>query len=326
MQTSETFSSSSNPKLTSTDDNHRTPDVGFISGKQKKELCRQALDRLRAASSEDIPDDTTIGHRSLVSSMVTDTRQQPIPKPVFLAPNQLPVNNCKQNIDGDDGWQRKQESKALLATALEYDRIRQTRGFEEQRIAGSVFDFNCVDDSDLIDEDLAKTQWHDRELKRAQWEAVQRQRRQGEEREAEARRHMPDDERSRLDESKAHEWMERAKMETGEYKFLQRYYHKGAYFQDSDDPLVHRDYTQATGSDSGVARDTLPAVLQVRNFGKKGRSKWTHLSAEDTTAFDYGWGDKKNPVNYEPVSRMGGMRGDLDNPSLSSKRRRPPCQ
>ena len=73
------------------------------------------------------------------------------------------------------------------------------------------------------------------------------------------------------------------------YNFMQRIYHKGAFFQDDTDnnPLFSRDYNMPVGEDK-MDKSVLPAVLQKRRgtFGKKGNSKWTHLTGEDTTNFD----------------------------------------
>ena len=43
--------------------------------------------------------------------------------------------------------------------------------------------------------------------------------------------------------------------------------------------LLNRDYNMPTGEDK-TDKSVLPAVLQKRagNFGKKGNSKWTHLT------------------------------------------------
>ncbi len=50
------------------------------------------------------------------------------------------------------------------------------------------------------------------------------------------------------------------------YKFMQRYYHKGAFFRDDamkDNPLFQRDYNMPVGEDK-MDKSVLPAVLQKR--------------------------------------------------------------
>jgi len=79
------------------------------------------------------------------------------------------------------------------------------------------------------------------------------------------------------------------KKEKVAYKFMQRFYHKGAFFQNEQEsnPLFSRDYNMPVGEDK-MDKSVLPAVLQKRRGqqGTKGNSKWTHLTAEDTTNFD----------------------------------------
>ncbi len=81
------------------------------------------------------------------------------------------------------------------------------------------------------------------------------------------------------------------------WRFMQKYWHKGAFFQDDADDVfastkrldvLDRDYDAPTGEDK-FDRTMLPKVMQVKNFGRRGRSKWTHLKAEDTTDFEAPW-------------------------------------
>lgn len=68
---------------------------------------------------------------------------------------------------------------------------------------------------------------------------------------------------------------------------MQKYYHKGAFYQDSNDPIFKRDYNLPTPLEM-QDKSALPEILQKREgkFGSKGQSKYKHLSAEDTTNFN----------------------------------------
>jgi len=75
-------------------------------------------------------------------------------------------------------------------------------------------------------------------------------------------------------------------------KFLQKYYHKGSFFQTNPDDkfgtattdsIYSRDFWSSTPADN-FDKTLLPAVMQVKNFGRRGRTKWTHLVAEDTSS------------------------------------------
>lgn len=52
--------------------------------------------------------------------------------------------------------------------------------------------------------------------------------------------------------------------------------------------MTRHDYTQATESTVDVSM--LPKVMQVRNFGKRSRTKYTHLVDQDTTVAAGGFG------------------------------------
>uniref|UniRef100_A0A803N8R6 Micro-fibrillar-associated protein 1 C-terminal domain-containing protein n=1 Tax=Chenopodium quinoa TaxID=63459 RepID=A0A803N8R6_CHEQI len=75
------------------------------------------------------------------------------------------------------------------------------------------------------------------------------------------------------------------------WRFMQKYYHKGAFFQEDPDDragtaggdtIFRRDFSEPTGDDK-LDKTILPKVMQVKHFGRSGRTKWTHLVNEDTT-------------------------------------------
>lgn len=87
--------------------------------------------------------------------------------------------------------------------------------------------------------------------------------------------------------------MERAKKskeekDRGQQQYMQKYYHKGAFFQDQDDEIFKRDYSAPT-VDEVRNKELLPKVMQVKNFGLAGRTKYTHLVDQDTSSRDSPW-------------------------------------
>uniref|UniRef100_A0A2C9VI48 Micro-fibrillar-associated protein 1 C-terminal domain-containing protein n=1 Tax=Manihot esculenta TaxID=3983 RepID=A0A2C9VI48_MANES len=80
------------------------------------------------------------------------------------------------------------------------------------------------------------------------------------------------------------------------WRFMQKYYHKGSCFQDESDDRaatagtdeIYKRVSAPTGEDK-MNKSILPKVMQVKHFGRSGRTKWNHLVNEDTTDWNNPW-------------------------------------
>ncbi|KAI0668737.1 splicing factor, Prp19-binding domain-containing protein [Trametes maxima] len=142
-----------------------------------------------------------------------------------------------------------------------------------------------VDDTDGLDPAAEFEAWRLRELARIKRDKEADLARERERDEIERRRALPEEQRLKEDLERAEKL--RADKPKGQQQFLQKYWHKGAFHQD-DEVLRRHDYTERTESTVDVS--LLPKVMQVRNFGKRGRTKYTHLLDQDTTAAAGGFG------------------------------------
>eukprot|EP00968_Pinguiococcus_pyrenoidosus_P009426 scaffold733_cov267-Pinguiococcus_pyrenoidosus.AAC.49 len=154
------------------------------------------------------------------------------------------------------------------------------------------------DDMDVDDDEVEYEKWKVRELRRLVRDKEERERRAEEARETERRRQMTDDEIMREDRALGKlAGNDTSRRDESKQGFMQKYYHKGAFFMDeesldklkkSKDPrkedVRRRDYTEATGFDK-FNIEALPEVMQRagRKFGLRSQTKYTHLNAEDTT-------------------------------------------
>ncbi|KAF8887758.1 splicing factor, Prp19-binding domain-containing protein [Infundibulicybe gibba] len=157
-----------------------------------------------------------------------------------------------------------------------------------------------VDDTDGLDPAGEFEAWRLRELGRIKKEKEEEMRREEEREEVERRRAMPEDQRMKEDLERAQKL--RDEKPKGQQKFLQKYWHKGAFHQD-EEILTRHDFTEATESTVDVS--VLPKVMQVKNFGKRSRTKYTHLLDQDTTATTGGFGGTA-PVKAGGKSLEGG--------------------
>lgn len=106
----------------------------------------------------------------------------------------------------------------------------------------------------------------------------------------------------------------------GKYKFLQKYYHRGAFYLNQEDDVYKRDFAQATLEDH-FDKTILPKVMQVKNFGRCGRTKYTHLVDQDTTQFDSPWySDTANNVKFHN-EKAGGMKPVFEKPTASKRKK-----
>ncbi|KAF8446341.1 splicing factor, Prp19-binding domain-containing protein [Boletus edulis BED1] len=171
--------------------------------------------------------------------------------------------------------ERKKESHDLVAESIR----RELAEKEKEELVPDV------DDTDGLDPEVEFEAWRLRELARIKKEKEEELRREEEREEVERRRALPEEQRLREDLEHAKKL--RDEKPKGQQRFLQKYWHKGAFHQ-GDEILERHDYTEATESTVDVS--LLPKVMQVKNFGKRSRTKYTHLLDQDTTARNGGFG------------------------------------
>jgi microfibrillar-associated protein 1 len=251
-------------------------------------------------------------------------------KPVFVPKKERDTIAERERVEAemDAEWEgrakqkeiRKNESRQLAQ--IEVDRENQIEDAE----ANAQLD--DVDTSDEADPEGDYEKWVIREMERVRIDKEQREAYVKEQEELETLRAMPEDEKDAWLRANRPELFEpKAEKERVKMNFMQKYYHKGAFFQEAaDDPrrpnndgvdeIYKRDFSQATGEDK-IDKSSLPKAMQVRKdkFGKVGQTKWTHLSAEDTTYANRekgehnAWTDKNDANLKKLEQKRAGMKG-----------------
>lgn len=201
----------------------------------------------------------------------------PVVKPVFVHKSQRDTIAEKERIMEEKRQLEELQKKRMDERKVETRPIVVEVTMEEQvdkaqtKEAADTMDIDTDDDLNAEDEYEA---WKNREVSRIREAREARLREKGETKM----------ELERMDPNQPAKLKKRR-------KFLQKYYHKGAFFQEKPDDgrqtfgvddIYMRDFSDTTGEDK-MNKSILPEVLQVKNFGRKSRPKWTHLCNDDTT-------------------------------------------
>jgi microfibrillar-associated protein 1 len=235
-----------------------------------------------------------------------DYAEEEAPKKVFLRPTFVPRNKraagaTEKASKEEEEARLKTEAATLLEQHLKCDaeaKAAGRKGWDDDENAEGG-----IDDTDGLDPVAERATWKLRELLRIKRERDQLEEIEKEREAIERRREMDPEVREREDIEYVRVQRKGMMESRGKMGFMQKFYHKGAFYQDNSE-ILKRNYATAAVQDTAKNRELLPKYMQVRGdeVGKRGRTKWTHLTAEDTSLQSGGspWFEKKSTGRFPP--------------------------
>ncbi|XP_059646470.1 uncharacterized protein LOC132293145 [Cornus florida] len=246
-------------------------------------------------------------------------------KPVFVPKSERDTITERERLEAEERAleelvkkrleERKVETKQIVVEEIRKDEEIQKNLELEANIAD-------VDTDDELNEAEEYEAWKAREIARIKRDRDDREAMLKEKEEIEKVRNMTEEERR--------EWERKnpksAPHPKQKWRFMQKYYHKGAFFQSDPDDyaatagadgIYTRDFSAPTGEDK-MDKTILPKVMQVKHFGRSGRTKWTHLVNEDTTDWNNPW-TYNDPLRAKYNAKMAGINAPIAKPKGSKK-------
>ncbi|CAL8117185.1 unnamed protein product [Orchesella dallaii] len=208
---------------------------------------------------------------------------------------------------------RRKETLKLIETEIEKSRRQPDETYENEH-AFKISDVKTDDELDETDYEA----WKVRELKRIKRDQEERAAYEKERMEMERMRNLTEDER-RLERMLQPKQISNQAMK-GKYRYLQKYYHRGSFYLDKEEKLLKRDVSLPTLEDQ-FDKSVLPQVMQVKNFGRNGRTKYTHLRDQDTSDLGSVWTwDTHHNIKFH-CEQAAGLRQRFEKPSRRKVRR-----
>eukprot|EP00921_Rhytidocystis_pertsovi_P000901 GHVQ01001560.1.p1 GENE.GHVQ01001560.1~~GHVQ01001560.1.p1 ORF type:complete len:494 (+),score=122.30 GHVQ01001560.1:183-1664(+) len=217
--------------------------------------------------------------------------------------------------------ERKHASHQMLVDTIRREESEVKVVMEDK---GAVSDQELPDDADDVDQAEAYELWKIRELKRIKRDKEEREAAAKLLAEIDRRRNLTEEERQiddrRIDSTKPQ------KEKKFKYQFMQKYYHRGAFFQDKaitgDEPLYLRDYAAPVGEDA-MDKKILPKAMRLRRgqFGRQGQVKHTHLTDVDTTDFTAPWATEGTSDKLAAIKARNDFTRPAGTAAVTSKRK-----
>jgi microfibrillar-associated protein 1 len=178
--------------------------------------------------------------------------------------------------------------------------------------AGHDSDSGLPDDADDLEDPVEFEAWRLREVQRLARDRKERHAFEHDKAETERRRGLTEGERAAEDLAAGKGAKEGEKEK---WKFMQKYYHKGAFYMDEEkdlkdaDDVRKRTFAEPTLEDK-FDKSSMPKVMQVKKFGFASQTKYTHLKDQDTTDYDSAWMmDTGKRKHFD--TKLSGL-GDID--------------
>lgn len=297
----------------------RTREVALLKRKEEEDVLKEELgddgeDEIEEESEEESDSDD-------------DPRRNAMLKPIFVSKNQRDTVREREAVEKEEEEAQEKEKQKLRERKVEtkglvVEEIRRAEEAERDGLnENDASDIELIDDNDEKNEAEEYELWKIRELKRIKRDKEDRMVREKEIEWIMKRRSMTEEERladdKRLDDDS------NKRDEVKSFNFMQKYYHRGAFFQEKavsgEEPLYLRDYHEPTEEEK-FDKKLLPQAMQLRRglFGKKGQVKHTHLTDVDTTDMSAAWAQNTKLVQrYQ--ERMAGAKGvtNFERPSGS---------
>lgn len=281
----------------------------ILGRQQEKDLLNKEEERLTESSNDDSSE--------YEAETESDDNLTPRIKPQFVQKNdrltiiekEKDLIKQKQFLEFEAKRQAKERRRNTLK--LVEESIKKDLESQKKEKDPHINDVKTDEENDELDYEA----WKLRELKRVKREKDDREQISKEKDEIDRIRNMTEEERRKEFQINPKEITN--KSNKGKYKFLQKYYHRGAFYLDKDEKVLKQDFSEPTLEDH-FDKTVLPKVMQVKNFGRCGRTKYTHLIDQDTTKFDSPWSTEMPSVNSNLVK----TKQMFDRPSYLKRNRR----